>query len=132
MYRPFWRWLVQTRRVRSGTLYVRELPWLGRRVDLATLTASGILTAYEFKVSHTLRAIEQAADNAQAFQWSYIVVVSRPSWRNIELATAYGIGVILMINGMARRLSAATKQGPSQSSPRLREAIEMRGAVVNV
>ena len=132
MYEPFWHWLVQTRRIRSGTRYARELPWLGRRVDLATLTAAGALTSYEFKVSNTLRAIEQAAYNAQAFGRSYIVTMSRPTWRNLELASIYGVGVIVMGDGKMCRLSAASPQPASPATRRLREIIRKRGVVADV
>ena len=58
MIQPLLSWLWIRRRIRRDTIVVLELPWLGRRVDLATLTASGSITAYEFKVAKTTIAIE--------------------------------------------------------------------------
>ena len=88
MFDPFWCWLERTRRIRRDTLYARELHWVGRRIDLAILTASGALTAYEFKLNHNRRAIEQAAYNAHSFHRSYVVtatirLLGLSSWRSL-------------------------------------------------
>ena len=119
------KWLIKKRRIRGGTLIARELSWLGRRVDLATLTASGCLTAYEIKTRNNLRVIEQAARNAQSFQRSYIVTATPPSTQNRRLASALNVGVIAVADGEVRQMSSAPKlRQPPQLSRRLKEALE--------
>jgi len=134
MFEPFWRWLVKTRRVRKDALYVRELPWLGRRVDLAILNTSGSLTAYEFKLTHNIRAIRQAAYNAHAFHRSYVVTATVPSWRTLEIARKRGVGVIALSpdDGSIRTICAARAQHFSPATRRLRESIRKRGSRIDV
>jgi hypothetical protein len=102
MIPPLVAWLKQTRRIRHDSVVVEEFPWLGRRVDLATLTISGRLTAYETKVKQNSKAIEQAAKNAQAFERSYIVTGTTPLKGNLRLANCLGIGVLVLENGGIR------------------------------
>jgi hypothetical protein len=89
------KWLSTTRRIRFDSRVVCELPWYGRRVDLATLTRSGVVTAYELKLRNTLRAIEQASFNEAAFDRSWVVTATRPTDRNVEVAIALGVGILL-------------------------------------
>ncbi|WP_222127564.1 hypothetical protein, partial [Brevibacterium casei] len=46
---PFINYLVRTNRINSKTIVRHELPWNGRRIDLATLSQSLSTTAYELK-----------------------------------------------------------------------------------
>lgn len=134
MFEPFWCWLLRVGRVRSGSVFVRELPWLGRRVDLATLTASGSLTAYEFKVDNNLRAIEQASYNAHAFHRSYVVTMTVPSSQNLEIAVMRGVGVIALssTDEGVRTICRAQPQASSGASGRLRDAIRAQGCTIDV
>lgn len=130
---PLLRWLRQTRRVRSGTLCVEELHWMGRWVDFATLTASGSTTAYELKLRHNLRAIDQAAKNSYSFRRSYVVTATAPSTTNIELASHCGVGIIVVRHG---RVVLQTTARPSDSNPdaaqRLRRVLAERGEATYV
>lgn len=132
MFDPFWCWLERTRRIRRDTLYARELHWVGRRIDLAILTASGALTAYEFKLNHNRRAIEQAAYNAHSFHRSYVVTATTPSPRTLELAVTHGVGVLAFSAGKITVISAATVQQSSNASRRLRAVIQERGKIAYV
>jgi hypothetical protein len=89
-------WLRETRRVRADTLVAPELPWYGRRIDLATLTRTGSTTAYELKLANTRRAIEQAAYNHPAFDRSFVVTAARPSPGNLQLAQEHGVGILIV------------------------------------
>ena len=127
------KWLIRRRRVRCGTLMAKELSWLGRRIDLATLTASGSLTAYEIKARNNLRVIEQAARNTQSFQRSYIVTATNPSIRNRCLASYLNVGIIAFTDGQVRQVSSAPLlHQPPQLSRRLRAAVESQGDYIDV
>jgi len=90
------RWLKKMHRISDGTLVAYELPWLGRRVDLVTMTKRESVTAYELKRRHIQRAIEQAAANRLAFDRSYIVSGSFPNPANIRTAAEAGIGLLVL------------------------------------
>jgi len=96
MLEPFRHWLRRTHRVGSETVEATELPWLGRRVDLATATGRGLTTAYEMKLRDNTCGIMQAAKNAHAFSRSYLVTATMPSASNLSLARDVGIGVIYL------------------------------------
>jgi len=87
--------LWSTRRLRPGALLVEELAWHGRRVDLATLTSSGVISAYELKLGNFGRALEQATYNRLSFDRSWIVVGETPNESNLALAVRHHIGVIV-------------------------------------
>jgi hypothetical protein len=89
-------WLHRRGRIRLDTLVVTEMPWYGRRIDLATLTRSGSLAAYELKLRNHQRAIEQAAYNKVAFDRSFIVTATVPSTRTQQAALEAGIGIIVV------------------------------------
>lgn len=89
-------YLVKSGRIREGTVVAHELSWRGRRVDLATLTASGSLSAYELKIGNVGRVLEQAIYNAHSFDRSWVVVDRIPSARQITLAYEHGIGVLVV------------------------------------
>ena len=50
MLGPLLCWLRRSGRLRDGSAVATELPWCGRRVDLATVSKSGVATAYELKI----------------------------------------------------------------------------------
>ena len=93
---PLLMWLRRLRRVRSDTLYVEELPWFGRRIDLATLTTTRTTTAYELKLADNRRAIEQAAYNALSFDRSFVVTGTRPSPATMYMAERHAVGIIVI------------------------------------
>jgi hypothetical protein len=88
--------LARTRRIHPDTQVAFELPWFGRRIDLATLTRSRRTSAYELKLTGLNRALEQASYNRLAFDRSYVVTPSIPRSRNVELAKEHGIGLIVV------------------------------------
>ena len=104
---PFVNWLRDTKQIRNKTYIAFEVPWLGRRIDIVTLTSRGILTAYELKLKNNLRAIEQAVKNTHAFHRSYMVTTTCLSYRNRSLATQLDIGVLCMSDASIRRIIRA-------------------------
>jgi hypothetical protein len=89
-------WLHRRGRIRFDTLVVTEMPWYGRRIDVATLTRSGSLAAYELKLRNHQRAIEQAAYNKVAFDRSFIVTAKVPGSRTRQAALEAGLGIIVV------------------------------------
>ena len=89
------RWLAARRWIRDDTTLVGEFPWLGRRIDLATMTSSDSIVAYELKLRDTRRAIEQAAANRLTFDRSYVVSATPPGIALIELAAQSGVGLLV-------------------------------------
>lgn len=120
---PLFAWLRATRRVRDDTLVVPEVRWLGRRVDLVTLTVSGVLSAYELKLAHITRALEQAVYNRAAFDRSFVVTASTPKPRALGHARDNGIGILLVREGRCILLTA---------SPRIRSDASLRQRVVRL
>lgn len=114
---PLLRWLVESRRINADTRIVLELPWFGRRVDVATLTRTRRAAAYELKLGSLGRALEQATYNRAAFDRSYVVTTSTPRPENLALAAECGIGVIVIRDGLVRRVL---------ESPALRLTPELR------
>ena len=112
---PLLDWLRRTGRIREDTIIVRELPWQGRRIDLATLTRSGRLTAYELKLNGSKRAVLQASYNRTSFDRSYVVTASKPVDRNMAVAREAEIGVILISKiGNPRLIAPCDMKGPNQ------------------
>jgi hypothetical protein len=101
---PLLGWLRQTRRVNADTRVAFELPWFGRRVDLATLTRTRRTVAYELKLGGLGRALEQASYNRLAFDRSYVVTGSVPRAENLALAAGQGIGLIVVRDGVISHL----------------------------
>ena len=101
---PLISWLARTRRINRDTRVALELAWLGRHVDVATLTQSRRTAAYELKLRGLGRALEQAAYNRLAFDRSYVVTESLPRADNIALATEHGIGLIIVHSGRVEHL----------------------------
>ena len=131
MYEPLYDWLRATGRVNNSTLVVRDVPWLGRWIDLSTLSAEGVATAYECKLSKTLDVIEQASGNAFSYHRSWIVIAALPRQRNLDLATQCGAGVIHLSNGHLSVLQDAPPCDPYPDvAERLAEHIRTRGNLV--
>lgn len=87
-------WLARTGRLRDKTVVAHEVPWLGRRVDLALLTQRGITSAFELKVGSLQRALEQATYNSSSFHRSWIVTPNRPQPHGEAWAKELGIGIL--------------------------------------
>ena len=75
-----------------------EIPWYGKRIDLAFVPSSDSArpVAVELKVGDTRRAIEQAALNRYVAPASWVAVASAPSSRLLSLAEDEGVGVLLI------------------------------------
>jgi len=97
-----------------GAIVATELAWNGRRVDLATLSRSGVASAYELKIGSFHRVLEQAMYNRLAFDKSWVVVSGMPLSKNLEQAVENGIGV-LYLSDRLRVLSAAATQAVSRT-----------------
>ena len=121
--RPLLEWLKAKGWLREDTIVSRELPWMGRRVDLAILTRSGRTTAYELKIRDNRRALQQAAYNKLAFDRSYVVTESEPMQINKTLAQEVGVGFILL----RRDGSTRVIQHSSTCAPRRHIAATSRG-----
>jgi hypothetical protein len=121
------RWLVSTGRLRDRTHVAYEVPWLGRRVDLALLTGRGVTTAYELKIGRLSRALEQAAYNRQSFNRSWVVTGNRPKTEGLAWAAELGVGLLVIQHNQLVPLVMPTVQRPHASvSQRLRSAILVR------
>jgi hypothetical protein len=90
------QWLRSSCRVRRGSLSVPEFGWVGRRVDLATLTKSQVATAYELKLRDHRRALHQAARNALSFDRSFVVTNAPFTQASLGIASELGVGVVLI------------------------------------
>lgn len=104
---PLVHWLRSTRRIREDTRLYTEFRWLGRRIDLVSWTASNRLSAYELKLAHITRVVEQAVYNRVAFERSYVVTSAMPKADNLAMATAHGIGLILVRDGTCSLLASS-------------------------
>ncbi|MDO8184678.1 hypothetical protein Q5424_04935 [Conexibacter sp. JD483] len=121
------RWLVATGRLRTRTLVAHEVPWLGRRVDLALLTQRGMTTAFELKIGRLQRVLEQGAYNRSSFHRSWVVTGNRPKPDGIEWARELGLGLIVIQNDVAMPLVSPLLQSPPAAvTQRLRTAIRSR------
>lgn len=118
---PLLAWLERRRQLTPTAIVTTELAWSGRRIDLAILTPSDTALAFELKLRHNTRAIEQAALNARAFDRSYVVTMTRPSASNVQLASALGVGIILVSSDL-RRISLVVRP----TAPRPRATVRRR------
>jgi len=91
---PLICWLRARRQLRDDALLVEEFPWHGRRVDLALLTASGVSSAYELKLAHNRRVIEQSYLNTVSFDRTYLVTATRLMEPLFKQAATLGVGII--------------------------------------
>ncbi len=127
---PLLNWLSARRQIRDGSVLATELPWHGRRVDLAILNSSGGCAAFELKLSHNRRVMEQSYLNGTSFDRSYLVTGTRPSSVKMEAASQLGLGVIHVDLDCGK----VALLRPAPRSPvhpvvrrRLRDAIRRRG-----
>lgn len=123
LYPPMLEYLVLARRIRNDTLVDRELPVHGRSVDFVTLTRTGCLTAYEFKLRDVGRALRQAAYNLRSFDRSYVVVSRVPTDERLEIAATLGIGVFVVANA---EVEPVIGPGPPNFVRAARERVELR------
>lgn len=121
------RWLIATGRVRVQTQVAHEVPWLGRRVDLALLTGRGVTTAFELKIGRLQRVIEQAAYNQASFHRSWVVTGNRTKAEGLRWARNLGVGLVVVQNDVVVPLVGPTLQEPHRAAAtRLRAAIQAR------
>lgn len=120
-------WLERTGRLRQATGVAYELPWLGRRVDLALMTGRGVTTAFELKIGNIHRALEQAAYNRASFHRSWIVTGNRPGPDAVEWSRRLGVG-ILVVRGTETSIAvpALPHRPNSAAIRRLREVMKKR------
>jgi hypothetical protein len=125
-------WLTRTGRLRHATQVAYELPWLGRRVDVALITAGGATTAFELKIGNIHRALEQAAYNRASFDRSWIVTGNRPRADAVEWGRQLGIGIVVALGSEIAIAVPATRQKPDPSAAkRLRGIIKDRAVQVH-
>lgn len=109
---PLLCWLMTTQRLRHHAEVFLEVPWAGRRVDLVTLGRRLRASAYELKLGDTTRALEQALYNRAVFDRSYVVVDRRPSAIVMGEASAFGIGIVLVISSVVRLVLESPLERP--------------------
>lgn len=90
------RWLVVTGRVRNRTKVAFEVPWLGRRVDLALINGRGVTSAFELKIGRLQRGLEQAAYNGSSFDRSWLVTGNWPQEQGLNWARSLGLGLVVV------------------------------------
>jgi len=125
------RWLVASGRLRARTHIAYELPWLGRRVDVATVTSRGVTTAFELKIGSLQRALEQAAYNSSAFHRSWVVTANRPRAEGMGWARELGVGIALAQGETITPLVAPMERAPHPTvARRLRASILTRSKAI--
>lgn len=116
--------ILRRRRWIGPDSFVRtELPWNGRRVDLATMGKSGVTGAYELKLGSFQRVLEQAMYNRLSFDRSWVVISEMPLPRNLAQAREHGVGVILSKDSMRLLLPARLQRNSAVIRVRLKLAI---------
>ncbi len=126
------RWLETTGHIRAHTRKAFEVPWLGRRVDLALLTGRGVTSAFELKLGQVQRVVEQASYNRLSFHRSWIVVGTRPKAAGLEWAQHLGLGVLVVRPPSVSLLLRPVPQSPEQSVVhRVRAAIATRAVLAS-
>jgi hypothetical protein len=124
------RWLVATGRVRARTRVAHEVPWLGRRVDLALLTGRGMTTAFELKIGRLQRVLEQAAYNRASFHRSWVVTGNRPQPEGLRWAIELRVGLLVVQGDAVIPLVVPAPHEPHPAAmKRLRAAIYARAMV---
>jgi len=123
MMPPLVGWLRDRRWLREDSIVVRELPINGRRVDLVTMTRSGVIAAFELKLGGFARVLEQAAYNRHNFDKSWIVIGSQPRLPNIDEAARFGVGIIVVSGA---KITVVLRPGHSTSDPQARSRLRRR------
>jgi len=125
-------WLISSGRVRSRTSVVHEVPWLGRRVDLALLNGRGLTTAFELKIGRLQRAIEQAAYNRESFHRSWVVTGNRPKSEGLDWVRELGIGLLVVQGDVVSTFVTPVIREPHPAVVRrLRTTIETRAGIAD-
>ncbi len=120
-------WLIATGRVRDRTAVAYEVPWLGRRVDVAVLTGRGVASAFELKLGRLQRVLEQATYNSSSFHRSWVVTGNQPQTEGFEWAQRLGLGLIVIQPPAVTLLLSPVDRCPDQAVVRrLRAAITTR------
>jgi hypothetical protein len=133
LLRPLLDWLQRRGRIGVDARIAAELPWFGRRVDVATMTRTLRTAAYELKLGGLGRAMEQASYNRVAFDRSYIVTGAVPRQKNITLAGDHGIGIIVVRDDAVVEILRSPHQRPTpELRKRLLLSLRERGQVWNV
>jgi hypothetical protein len=124
-------WLIGTGRIGPRTLVAYEVPWLGRRVDLALLGSRGTTSAFELKLSGIQRVLEQASYNGSSFNRSWVVVGSYPQSNALEWVDRLGLGLVV-VRDSAVRLVARPRSASRdpELSRRVRSAIVARARIM--
>lgn len=121
------RWLITTRWLGGQTQVAREVPWLGRRIDLALVNGRGVTSAFELKIGSFQRVVEQAAYNRSSFHRSWIVTGNRPRAEGLGWASELGLGLIVVREDAVIRLVSPAVGSPHPVvATRLRAAIRRR------
>lgn len=102
------------------SIFVEELAWSGRRVDLVAMTSTRRTMAFELKLNSTRRAIQQSSYNCLAFDRSYVVTAVRPIEASIKAAEAVGVGVIVVTK---KGISVVLQARASEVSTRLKQKV---------
>lgn len=119
------RWLVTTGRLGAQTRVAHEVPWLGRRVDLALLTGRGVASAFELKIGRLQRVLEQAAYNRSSFHRSWVVTGNHPKAEGLRWVTELGLGLLVVQHDAVVRLTV-----PRITQPHPAVAKRLRGAIL--
>jgi hypothetical protein len=126
------RWLIATGHIRVRTHVAFEVPWLGRRVDLALLTGRGTTSAFELKLGRVQRVLEQASYNDLSFHRSWIVVGNHPKSDGVDWARHLGLGLIVVRPPSVRLLVRPVLRAPERSIlRRVQAAITTRAIPVS-
>lgn len=121
------QWLIATGRIRARTHVAFEVPWLGRRVDLALLTGCGTTSAFELKLGRMQRVLEQASYNNLSFHRSWIVVGNHPKSDGLAWVQHFGLGLIVVKPPSVSLLLRPILRSPEQSvSRRVQASIAKR------
>lgn len=123
---PLLAFLRQTNRINAHSIVKMEMPWNGRRIDVATISRSLTTTAYELKLSSIQRAIEQASYSRLSFDRSWVVTAGRSGERALAEAERVGVGVMSLIDGNLRVLLGAKRQPRTSAIIRARLVHQLR------
>jgi hypothetical protein len=120
LLQPLVAGIAARRWVGSRSIFVEELPWSGRRVDLVALTSTKKTIAFELKLNATGRAIQQSSYNRLAFDLSYVVTAVQPTEASIKAAENVGVGVIVVTE---EGISVVLQARASEVGTRLRQKV---------